>query len=389
MGKKKKKELDKLEKLYNRYNQCRDLELDRFWKNSVFVWVFLALCFTAFGALVKDYNMPIRNFEKIDDEDYYLFLAIVSGIGLFLSFVWVWMARGLKAWYEVFEMAIWNLETNKNVFDYPDDYTIDNYWTLKKANNWFEKHLVSSASFSTSKIVILIGCFLVALWFGAFGYSLGKLFDCSFYWNISFESINIPFCLFLLSVLGLIFLCKWFIRSSVLRKSDAQSLYLSIKSALKQSEYKKINYEVTNSKVKFWGEDTHNVVEQLLHDVKANKITNQEIEFNIGRVINHFAVIDKFIDVVGENNIYRDNLIIDKDSLTLANVTKKKFKEIKKALISVLCKKKQWKKLLNQASIENGVVTIPLQLLSLIPKRKICRKICKWICNRLCNKNKK
>lgn len=97
----------KLKELYTRYNQCRDLELDRFWRNSVFVWCFLLLCFTSFGMLVKDYNMPTKNVEtKITKSDYYSFLTFISALGLILSNIWVWMAQGLKAWYEVFETAI-------------------------------------------------------------------------------------------------------------------------------------------------------------------------------------------------------------------------------------------------------------------------------------------
>ena len=47
--------IEKLKELYCRYNQCRDAELDRFWKNSVFVWTFLLICFSAYGFLLSRY----------------------------------------------------------------------------------------------------------------------------------------------------------------------------------------------------------------------------------------------------------------------------------------------------------------------------------------------
>ena len=108
----------RLGKLYKRYNQCRDAELDRFWKNSVFVWVFLALCFAAFGSLFKDHNMPTKAMDiaNTSNETYYLSLSVISLIACILSWIWVWMARGLKAWYEVYETAIWDIESFKNEF---------------------------------------------------------------------------------------------------------------------------------------------------------------------------------------------------------------------------------------------------------------------------------
>ena len=53
---------DGVEKLYNIYNQNKNNELDRFWKNSMFVWTFIAICFTAYGTIIlnfKDINKNI------------------------------------------------------------------------------------------------------------------------------------------------------------------------------------------------------------------------------------------------------------------------------------------------------------------------------------------
>ncbi len=225
-------EQKKLKQLYDRYNQCRDLELDRFWKNSVFVWVFLALCFTAFGTLVKDKYMPNKQLLPIDDDKYFLFLVIVSGIGLFLSFIWVWMARGLKAWYEVFEIAIWDMETNKNVFGYPSGYTIDSYWVVKDTKNDFQKLLVSSASISTSKIVILIGRFLILVWISAFLYSLWNYFDCFLYFDLSFENINWGFVISMVCTLWIIAKCHLLVGSSTLNTDEEKAFIKFISSKL-------------------------------------------------------------------------------------------------------------------------------------------------------------
>lgn len=171
-------EKGKLKELYTRYNQCRDAELDRFWKNSVFVWVFLSLCFTAFGILVKEFNMPNTKLKPLSPVDYYQFLLIVSGIGLILSLIWVWMARGLKAWYEVYESAIWEIETYKNEFKYPRKYLINNFWSVKESDCCLKRLVTDSKPISPSKIVILIGCLLVTIWGGALFYSIWQYWFC-------------------------------------------------------------------------------------------------------------------------------------------------------------------------------------------------------------------
>lgn len=235
MGKRTKKQLEKLKELYIRYNQCRDAELDRFWKNSVFVWVFLALCFAAFGTLVKDYNMPTKAMCEasiISKNDYYMFLAIISVCGLILSFIWVWMARGLKAWYEVYEMAIWRMETYKNEFKYPREYLINNFWTVKESSCCLKKWFMDSKPFSPSKIVILIGWLLVIIWAIAFGYSFGHYFSYELSYCCSCRCCCCShICSWLFGVggiiIGLVFICliKFLVFSSTLRSKEKKKVF--------------------------------------------------------------------------------------------------------------------------------------------------------------------
>ena len=53
-----------LKDLYKRYCDCRDQELDRFWKNSTYVWIFLAVCFGAFGQVILKYFELEQNTSK-------------------------------------------------------------------------------------------------------------------------------------------------------------------------------------------------------------------------------------------------------------------------------------------------------------------------------------
>ena len=141
------------------------------------------------------------------------------------------MARGLKAWYEVFENVIWKMETYDNVFEFPKEYTIDNFWIIKGNTNsvWMR-----SAPISTSKIVILIGRLLVLLW--------GIIFLCYFYkytnpiiwscnnwntykqiygWKVLWEAFNLKFWVVTIGVPALLIYSKLLIHSSTL-KTDAE-----------------------------------------------------------------------------------------------------------------------------------------------------------------------
>lgn len=163
--------------LYKRYCTCRDQELDRFWKNSVFVWCFLLLCFGAFGIIMTDYvsTIPEGNSKiYIEKEQCMKLLSVISFFGFLISNIWVWMARGLKAWYEVYESAIWDMESKHNVFEFKRNYTIENYWGLK--TNGYSSF--SSDRLSPSKIVILIGHLLRIIWFIAYCSCLFISFDC-------------------------------------------------------------------------------------------------------------------------------------------------------------------------------------------------------------------
>lgn len=222
-------EEEKLKLLYDRYNKCRDLELDRFWKNSVFVWVFLALCYGAFGKIVMDYLSNEKD-PKICKDTCVVILAVISFFGFFMSKIWIWMARGLKAWYEVYETAIWDLESKRNIIGFDPQYTIENYWSVK--TNGLRPF--NSDRISPSRIVILIGRLMSCSWGISFiiwlykscnsvlfKTHLPKMSSCWTFWGV---------------IIGfgiLIGLCYLFTQSTTLRDSDENEMYWKIRGDMK------------------------------------------------------------------------------------------------------------------------------------------------------------
>jgi hypothetical protein len=213
-------EEEKLKLLYDKYNKQRDEELSKFWKNSMYVWTFLMLCFTAYGVLIVNF------IESSDTASFKLELALagICSFGFSLSMVWTWMAQGLKAWYEVFEYAVWDLECYNNVFNLPSNYTVNNYWSVD------DKKL--SKSYSPSALVGSVGWCMAAFWVVAFCFNLCCYLVIEkadvYYWIVL--GVNV-----LLVVLTMLFTFKRIknnVKSSSLRTKRYEDTFVRVKTKL-------------------------------------------------------------------------------------------------------------------------------------------------------------
>ncbi|MBR4626010.1 MAG: hypothetical protein IKO56_10805, partial [Alphaproteobacteria bacterium] len=256
-------EQKKYKQLYDRYNQCRDAELDRFWKNSTFVWVMMALCYTAFGLLLSKYcgfdcektesNSVHKCVDECMKDRYEIALVVISIFGFVLSKIRIWMARGLKAWYEVYEDAIWDMEEKNNVFHYDRKYTIENYWYVKNEGLW----LFKSNNYSPSKIVILIGRVMGFIWFVTLCVMLFKYYGCDFIkkdmlvfkWVTEYPNLVFWGMVTLIWIIIHLGLCL--IKSSSLRDSEEEIVYHNIRHDNGIKCYKEYyNYDLTYFEVK-------------------------------------------------------------------------------------------------------------------------------------------
>ncbi|MBE4948029.1 RipA family octameric membrane protein [Chryseobacterium culicis] len=144
-----------LDKLY----KCRDLEISNLWQRSVFLSVFLILCFSAYGyigieLLKVDFNNT-KSYSKISILNSGAILIL--SVGIIFSIIWIMMSKASKAWYEVYEHAITEFEKKhfnelglpeKNIMGnmgFPQDQRDDSIFST------------SGGAFSPSKINILIG----------------------------------------------------------------------------------------------------------------------------------------------------------------------------------------------------------------------------------------
>jgi len=151
-----------LDRLY----ECRNIEITNLWQRSVFLSVFLILCFSAYGFLASQLIDKFTN-EKRDIEAELLISLIcvfISMVGMIFSIIWIYMGKGSKAWYEVYERAISKFEKKyKKKLKIPKKYIMGKM-KLKKTKKENKIFSTKAGGFSPSKINIAIGQISFILW---------------------------------------------------------------------------------------------------------------------------------------------------------------------------------------------------------------------------------
>jgi len=167
------------EKIWDRLYQCRDFELSHFWQKSVFVFSIFIVCFTGYGGLVS---------AAIDPENkkslfyIYQYMCGVSLLGIITSILWIYMMKGSKAWYEVYEKSIYAIECE--IFKDSNKKYIEGEFAKRMSknfnNNFFDN---KSGAFSPSKINMVIGWIMLIVWC-----------ICGFFgmYNLNFSVLEVP-----------------------------------------------------------------------------------------------------------------------------------------------------------------------------------------------------
>lgn len=146
--------------LRNDFYKCRDFELSNLWQRSIFLSVFLVLCFTGYGfVLVKMTELEENHILALPILN---IIAIIIGIlSLLFSILWIMMGKGSKAWYEVYEAAICDID-KKEVLNIEDDYRMGELPIKRDLDhNIFTN---KGGGFSVSKINIAIGQICFWIW---------------------------------------------------------------------------------------------------------------------------------------------------------------------------------------------------------------------------------
>lgn len=316
--------MEKKETLYEKYWKCRDYELERFWKNSTFVWTFLGLCFGAYGVLFMSKS------DNLIMSDYIPYaMVFVSSLGLALAFIWLWMARASKAWFEVFENVIWQIDSVSQDDTIDDKYLIHNYWSIKREDKWWKpKNLFRSRPFSPSGIVIGIGWNLIVIWlFILIFTTVEKWGNLTSWWAI---------CA-ILPIIGAILMRIFCVRSSTLRDVEQENVYKKLKQNLADT----IKYfEVKTDYVVFFldkstAPETLNKLQAFFKNIDDKpECDGLTLKYSYSKVKKHYANIDENISSLKGKFKNKYSLIYhDKSNivlLSLNEITQQQVDEIKK-----------------------------------------------------------
>ena len=148
---------------------CRDFELTNLWQRSIFLGGFLLACFASYGGLV----VAVLGREKgLGLNGRWIVNGAAFGIcfgGTVLSLLWIMMAKGSKAWYELYEKAIVALANRyRDSFDKDIHRLEGRKWEEIEGFEWPDtsNSLLNTkgGAYSPSKINAAIGFVSLGVW---------------------------------------------------------------------------------------------------------------------------------------------------------------------------------------------------------------------------------
>lgn len=149
--------------VYNRLWDCRKLEIELVWKRAAFISAFVISCFTAYGFVLSEILS-----EGIGKIAIHNFLAMaIAAFGFLLASLWVAMAKGSKAWQEVYEQALiaWGQTYCKCGITNWEKIVAGKWWLIpdykNRERNWWG---MCGGNFSVSAINILLGFVFATVW---------------------------------------------------------------------------------------------------------------------------------------------------------------------------------------------------------------------------------
>lgn len=230
-----------LRDMYMRICECRDFEISHVWQRAIFLTAFLLGCFTAYGAAC---SLLIDEHHKLVYAWYVNIAAFgVSLVGVIVALFWIMMAKGSKAWYELYESAIgaFSVKYPAGCDNGADDLSQHNWRkliceahaiddTIKEGSRSRCIFSLKGGPYSVSKINVAIGILSFVIWaslaavhiivairYSAHG-SNSLLFTIK---NIVINPITMSVALLLVAVVLPFAFAKWF-KSGYLSKSAWQ-----------------------------------------------------------------------------------------------------------------------------------------------------------------------
>lgn len=154
-----------LKELREGFYKCRSFEVLNLWRRSFLLSVFQFLCFTLYGVLASRLLTagPGAANPLVVNE----IACAIALLGMSFAPIWIMMAKGSKAWYEVYERYIFEIEREEtDGLRIPERYRLGALcrpWEMN--SNLFSK---KAGRYSPSRLNITIGTVLMTAWFVIF-----------------------------------------------------------------------------------------------------------------------------------------------------------------------------------------------------------------------------
>ena len=145
--------------------ELRKFEIQNLWQRSIFLAAFIAILLTGYGHLIdKLLSEPEKWLTHSHSQllSIHMICCLLCFLGSIFSVIWVMMAKGSKAWYEIHERRIHEIEEELNVTE---------KYRMKPGAPWdLDDSLYShdAGCYSVSRINILLGQVLLIVWWFAF-----------------------------------------------------------------------------------------------------------------------------------------------------------------------------------------------------------------------------
>ncbi|MDR0829283.1 MAG: hypothetical protein LBN95_04115 [Prevotellaceae bacterium] len=204
-----------LKELRENFYINRNLEIKNLWQRSIFLATFMVMCFGAYGKIFE----TLLNYSQCNEKIAILHSAaiFVGIVGLLISILWVMMSKSSKAWQEVYEITLKELELELEI---PEKYRMGNVNHSGTDTNIFS---CNAGKYSPSKINIAIGHISFFIWgiiiFGHFFCNICHLL-CSFSPCEHFQILILFFNILLLLIaiiIPIILICGKWVKSSFLK----------------------------------------------------------------------------------------------------------------------------------------------------------------------------
>ena len=151
-----------LKELREEFYKCRSFEVLNLWRRSFLLSIFQVLCFTLYGVLAS--RLLTAGPGAADPLAVNEIACAMALVGMSFAVIWIMMAKGSKAWYEVYERYIFEIEREEtDGLKIPERYRLGALcrpWEMN--SNLFSK---KAGRYSPSRLNITIGTMLLTTWF--------------------------------------------------------------------------------------------------------------------------------------------------------------------------------------------------------------------------------